>query len=469
MLIKSAIAFFVYLFLGLLAARLCHSNILWAEEGLPLAAAVQMENGKALYREIWFDKPPLLAMVPLLWGARDGWTLRLAGALYALLACFVAYRFAGELWGALEARWAAAFMAFFLTFDFPSAVIPLCADLLMVAPHLAAVYFAWRGQVFWSGVCAGIAFAIHTKGLFVLAACALWSYRALPELLVGFAAPNLAIAGWLGWRDALDGYFHQVWRWGFLYAGKTFVENPIRNAAVRSLGWVGFHAALVIGAACFWRNERGSNRWQWAGWLALSAFAITLGWRFFPRYFFQLLPAMVLLGARGACLIPARYRAIVLGVALMIPLVRFGPRYFLLATGKDPGWADTAMDRDSRQAATQLRAMASPQDTLFIWGFRPEQYIYAGLPAASRFLDSQPVTGVPADRHLADSKPVVSGMAAAYRIELSRTRPTFVLDGLGPYNPKLAVSAYPELSWWLAGYRIVARSPGTIIYRRVDR
>src|SRR5439155_10325836 len=53
--------FFLLLFAGLLAARLSHSKILWAEETLPLAAAAQMEAGKALYRDIWFDKPPLLA------------------------------------------------------------------------------------------------------------------------------------------------------------------------------------------------------------------------------------------------------------------------------------------------------------------------------------------------------------------------------------------------------------------------
>ena len=34
-----------------------------------------------------------------------------------------------------------------------------------------------------AGVAAGVAFAINSKGLFVLAACVLWSYRSLPALL----------------------------------------------------------------------------------------------------------------------------------------------------------------------------------------------------------------------------------------------------------------------------------------------
>src|SRR5947207_2496582 len=117
--------FFFLLFAGLVGARLCNSGILWAEETLPLAAAAQMETGRALYRDIWFDKPPLLAAVYLLWGAREGWPLRFAGALYCLLGAALAYRFGGQLWGLAEARWAACLLAFFLTFDTPSAVVPL--------------------------------------------------------------------------------------------------------------------------------------------------------------------------------------------------------------------------------------------------------------------------------------------------------------------------------------------------------
>src|SRR5579862_1718573 len=102
-------------------ALLCHLEILWAEETLPLAAAAQMARGKVLYRDLWFDKPPLLASIYLAWGARDGLPLRMAGALYALLACWIAWRFARGMWGEAEARWAAGLMAFFLIFDIPSA------------------------------------------------------------------------------------------------------------------------------------------------------------------------------------------------------------------------------------------------------------------------------------------------------------------------------------------------------------
>src|SRR5580700_8089937 len=268
--VKSARLFFPILFTVVLAARLCHLDILWAEETLPLAAASQMERGKVLYRDLWFDKPPLLAWTYLAWDARDGFPLRWAGALYVLLACAIAWRFARDLWGLAEACWAAGLLAFYLVFDIPSAVTPLAADLLMLAPHLAAVWLAWRGRAFWSGVLAGIAFLINAKGLFVLAACAVWNIRALPLLLAGFAIPNAIAAGCLWSQGALGAYYEQVWKWGRVYAGVTFVENPVRNGLLRTAHWLGFHAAPVIAALYFWWRGRGvEQRWRWAAWAAI--------------------------------------------------------------------------------------------------------------------------------------------------------------------------------------------------------
>ena len=79
--------FFLLLFALLVAARLCHVEILWAEETLPLAAAQQMSAGKVLYRDIWFDKPPFAPVLYTVLGGEAGWLLRLTGALYSLLCC----------------------------------------------------------------------------------------------------------------------------------------------------------------------------------------------------------------------------------------------------------------------------------------------------------------------------------------------------------------------------------------------
>ena len=459
--------FFAALFLILLATRLCHVDILWAEEDLPMAAATQMKLGKTLYRDIWFDKPPLLPSIYLAWGVYPGWPLRLADALLALLACALAYAFARDLWSAREGFWAAGLLGFFLIFDFPSAAIPVAADLAMLAPHVAAIWLAFQGRAFWSGVLAGVAFLLNTKALFVLAACAAWCWPEISLLVAGFFLPAAIAAAWLASAGALVPYIDQVWRWGFLYAGSTFLEHPVRDGVVRTADWFGFHAALAAGVLGSRHGMQRPVRWKLTAWAVLSFAAAMVGWRFFPRYYFQLLPVMVIAGARGM-VVTKRWRVLALAL-LLIPLIRFGPRYVMLArdlvTHQPHAWSDVALDLDSREAARIVRGLARPGDTLFVWGFRPDLWVYTGLAAATRFLDSQPLTGVPADRHLTQSGAVPAEFTRANREELARSRPTFVMDGLSRYNATLAMDRYAELRPWLAHYQEAARTRGIVIYR----
>ncbi len=205
------------LFLGVLATRLCHMGIVWVEEAYPTAAAIQILAGKSLYRDVWFDKPPLSAMIYLLWDARLGVILRIAGAVFVFACCWMLWRFARDLWGPREGLAAALLLGFFLTFGIPAAVMALAPDLLMVLPHIAAVYLAWRGRAFWSGLVAGVALLVNAKAFFVLAACLFFAWRGTVLLLAGFVIPNLVALFWFG-RPYID----QVWRWGAMYSEQTF-------------------------------------------------------------------------------------------------------------------------------------------------------------------------------------------------------------------------------------------------------
>lgn len=449
--------FFTLLFVTVLAAHLCHAGVLWEPETFPLAAAAQMLQGHALYRDIWYDKPPLSPLLHFVLGAQAGWILRAFGALYTLLCAWLAYLFARSLWGRREALWAAGLLAFFLTFDFPASVLPVGPDLLIIAPHLGAVWLAWQGRPFWAGALAAIATLANVKGVFVLLACLPFAWPAVPLLLLGFALPCCAAAAVLAGTGALPGFIEQVWLWSSLYAASPHLENPIANGLTRTANWAGFHAALVIASA--WRIP-----WRFVLWIAISLLAVAVGLRFFPRYYLQLLPPLCLTAAYGAARL--RGRAWITALLLLIPLVRFAPRYLTVALNNP--WADTALDRDSRQAAALLQPLTHAGDTLFIWGYRPELWVYSRLPDATRFLDSQPLTGVPADRHLTQSVPIDHVRPAHARQELLRTSPTFIADGLSLYNPHLSLSAYPELQSWFAQYREVGRTAGTVLYRRAD-
>lgn len=457
----------------LLCLRFAHVHLLWADEDYHLAAAIQILHGKLPYRDFWYDKPPLSAVFYLLIAGRAGWPLRMLDTAYLALACYLAYRLARAWWSEAEGVIAALLLAFFMTFYLPAAVIPFAPDSLMLAPHLAAMYCAQRKLAVWAGVWAGVAFLVNTKALFVLAACAVWLWPTLPPLLAGFAIPTFSAAGAAIWSGAWPAYLEQVWRWGFLYGANSPLAHPIQSGISRTLNWLAFHAALAAGAIFGWLRLSRSDRFRLSVWAAFSFAAVCLGSRFLPRYFIQLLPSIVIVAARGTVLAWRAHRkaaAIVFPLLLLLPLLRFGPRYISLAyddlTNRDPHWQDVAMDLDSQDVARQIHAMARPGDTLFVWGYRPDIYVYTRLIAPGVLWDSQPLTGVPADRHLSVTKPIYAGAAAAQREQLIRSSPTWIADGLSLLNPKLSPESYSELQPWLANYKLIARTKLSLIYRR---
>src|SRR6202007_1321958 len=97
--LRATFLFFAGLFAITFALRLCHVRLLWADEDYHIAAGIQTLAGKLVYRDLWYDKPPLAAWLYAFMGARDGWALRLFDALWILAICWAMYRFARDLWG----------------------------------------------------------------------------------------------------------------------------------------------------------------------------------------------------------------------------------------------------------------------------------------------------------------------------------------------------------------------------------
>jgi hypothetical protein len=409
-----------------LAFRLMHANVLWVEEAYPAAGAINILAGRLPYLDFWYDKPPLTPFLYTLWGALDGLPLRIAGAAYVTLCAWLAARLAGS--------WiAGALLAFFLTFNFASAVLPLGPDLLTLAPVMAAVLM--RDRPWIAGALIGVAFHFNVKAILFLPV--VFSPRAALAFLA-VAAPILAIPG----------YVEQVWKWGSLYAR----DAPAADGFAKTAGWLGFHAGLLLAAL---RSK--PDRWIWL-WLAAAAACAILGFRFFPRYYFHLLPPLCILAGR-ALAPPSRWRWTL--ALLAIPLIRFAPGYWNVERSRD-----LTLFRDAREAAKIIAETAQPGDTLFTWGYRPEIDALTRLPGGTPFLESQPLTGVFADRHLTSAKPSADG--AARRARLAQSRPTFVVDGLARLNPQLSIANYEDLRAWLARYRVIALTRSSVIYRIRD-
>jgi hypothetical protein len=191
-----------------------------------------------------------------------------------------------------------------------------------------------------------------------------------------------------------------------------------------------------------------------------------------PRYLNQLFPPLLLLASFGTAAILARrgvWRWIVV-VAVLVPLVRFAPRYAQLIVddlrGTSHMWSDVSMDTESRVAGAVVNRIARPGDTIFVWGYRPNVVAYTRLPIAGQMWESQPVTTVPADRHLKLFDPLDPAWAARNQAKLVSTRPTIIVDGLSAYNPRLDIHTITSLERWLKQYCKVGDAiRGITIYR----
>jgi hypothetical protein len=462
------------LFVVLLASRLCHWDILWTDGDYHLAAALQVLHGKALYRDFWYDKPPLNALLFAALGAPTGWMLSLVEAAWVWIACVFAYLTARKLGGEKAGLASAALLAFFLIFYLPAAVIALAPDLIMIVPHLAAIYFAFSKRPWASGICAGLAFWANAKGLFVLLACLVIMPELALPLMGGFLIPCALAATALGLTGSGEAYVNQVWRWGVTYAANSPQPAPFLTGLTHTANWLGFHATLAFGAALYWARERSATAARLALWTGISFTGVCLGLRFVPRYYFELLAPLVVIAALGLTQSrPPRWALPVLAGLLLVPFARFGPRYAMLAwddlSGHSHHWNDIALDQDDRILAQILNARKQTGDTLFVWGYRPGVYVYTGMTSPSLFWDSQPLDGVPADRHLESATSIAPAKAEKNRKLFAAARPTFVIDALSRFNPNLAMQRYPELAQWLANYEPAGGTALSPIYRLKTR
>jgi hypothetical protein len=144
--------------------------------------------------------------------------------------------------------------------------------------------------------------------------------------------------------------------------------------------------------------------------------------------------------------------------------------------------SDDALDLLDRIGAEGMRADSprangaeGPSDYLFVWGYRPEIYYWSGMIPASKYLSTQPLTGVPADVHyFGDEYHSLLGddVTAAERAELVReleqTRPEYIIDELGAFNSDLSIMSYPETREFMEGYKSLGMVERFAIYRRKD-
>ena len=581
-------AFLLFAVIGFLL-RIFYAGHLYQDDGLWFTSAEEILRGKALYREIYFDKPPAIALLYALLFKIFGThiiTIRLFTILYSLVVSSMLYLFGARLYGRRTGLTAAAMFTLFSTTYTAGHMQGLNTDFLMTLPYTAGAYlfvrstennshssraFNWRvWMAMAGGALTGIAFQINPKAIFDLIFFAAIltirgrvtesvksePARARLSLLISFL-PGIAgfIAGavpfliYIAATRSLTAYWLSVWDWGHRYATYYPLWKGALTAVFQSANYFALNNTLLIALAFMsfttfrqmkrkraaQSNSQMDSEIESQGqamfradvilliWFAVSYAGLAVGGRFFGHYFFQILPALCLIGARGLEGIfsalerykeagrPRRFRRAVIAlivIGFIFTVSRFHGRTVVLAVDWARGaksaatarWFHDRLNHEERMAAAvvarmpdgagaaenvaletirdksrRVRADDQPSNYLFIWGYRPEIYYWSGLLPASRFLSSQPLTGVPADVHYFSDQYVVlldeaeTAKARAELLEeLSRTEPDFIIDELGFFNANLSINSYAELREFMKAYKNTGATGRFIIYRKKD-
>lgn len=558
--------------------RIAYAGHLYEDDGLWFTAAEEIARGKALYREIYFDKPPGLALAYAalfrIFGAHI-LTIRLFTIAYSAAISVALYLFGARLYGKRIGLIAAAMFAIFSTTYATGHVQSLNTELLMALPYAGGAYLMVRStreparQVLLAlagGALTGLAFQVNPKGIFdliffavMLIASRRWmvegARREAPGVskregqpglllfasaLAGFAMSSLAFLAYIAATGSLREYWFYFWDWGARYGSYYGASKTLLSALPRSADYFLLNNTLLIGFIFLLGLTLRSSRHSFEAdathapaaiiaerllfqsdvtlliWLAVSYAGVMAGGRFFGHYFIQILPGLCLIGARGlaAMLSMLRTRSAafrrstiaIIAIGFAFTMVRFHARGALLAADfvrgtiseSNAGWyynvrgreerivaaavRDLPEDTDSiddlgleaiRASGPRTRPAEGPADYLFVWGYRPEIYFWSGLLPASRFLSTQPLTGVPADVHyFGDDYHSLLGEAATAeaRTQLARdleeAQPKYIVDEIGFFNADLAILRYAELRDVMNKYKSIGANGRFLMYVR---
>ncbi len=91
-------------------------------------------------------------------------------------------------------------------------------------------------------------------------------YRALPLLLAGFAIPNAFALGGLWAQGRVGRVLRAGVEMGPRICGRSVSSRILVRVWCGRAHWLGFHAALAIGALWFWWRDRKADRQRWVAW-----------------------------------------------------------------------------------------------------------------------------------------------------------------------------------------------------------
>jgi 4-amino-4-deoxy-L-arabinose transferase-like glycosyltransferase len=387
------------------------------DEGGYAYVAQQWSRGARLYDTAWLDRPQglLLTYRALLWIDDSGWTIRLgmvlAGAIITVALGVIGWLLAGRAVG-VAAAWIYAVVGVAphlegMTFN---------GELLAGVPSTVSIALAvlwWRRSrsLWWlaaAGVLAGVALTMKQSGIdgivvglvvVILAARAGRGglLKAAGVFAAGVAVPLIAsvlhgiAVGWSAYWTALIGYQLSALGGAGSNAGTRWTDLG------RHAGDIALDLQLLVVVSFFgWRVLDKGSRWLLAAWLFAGFVGINLGGSYWPHYFVQPLPALVLLVAATVVAVPATPLRRTLGAVVVLPtlvwLVALVPMSPERRADTIP--YDALAARDDRIAAV-IRASTTPADRIYVLESEAYLYFAAHRESPYPYLWGKPIDKIP--------------------------------------------------------------------------
>jgi hypothetical protein len=296
------------------------------DESYYAAGAVELASGGTFFRDVVDHKSPGIYYVyAAIYRVAGPYNQTAVHAVLLVVAALTAYflgLLAQEFFGPRVGRWAGTLYALASVIGPANDFQAANTELFMNLPVAAALWLSarlWLGKAGRyveapvMGLLVGVAILVRPQAAVALVpiGVALWrgraGWRTAAVVACAAALPTLVLVASLWRADALADLRASL-AYANYYAKCLPFEVKLANASLKSLFFVGINLGLMIPVTMLLaRGRRRDPVWrQGAGcllgsWLLASVVAVSSGGRFYPHYFIQALPPLVVMAARQLC------------------------------------------------------------------------------------------------------------------------------------------------------------------------
>ena len=463
-------------------------------EAMYSVVANQIVDGGRPYIDAVERKPPLLfwtyAAVFRIAGKFNWKALHVVALVWTLCAMAGLCAIGNELFDSNTGLIAALFYTVFqpwwtwktLSFD---------SEMLMNLPIICAWAIAFgrgssrlRPELFVAGVLLGVAFLLKQPA--AIAAVPLGIYLLLPSYRASRSLTRInsiiqATTLTAGFFAVLGLVTIILWKQGILRDAFywTIADHDVphvfwEKGILLTLAFIGVCLPLIVGAIMAFRDKseiwavKTAERTALFGLLSASAIGAAAGARFYPHYYIQLIPPLVLLAAPyyarlwSGTIQPPHW--------LLRPRVTYTWLAFTIIFFSIKHWTGLAHRRVPSKTGQYLLAHSDAADRIFVWGQSPEIYLDAHRRPACRYITTFPLTGYvfggPIPGFDTRSR-ILPGAWRTLEQDFATHSPTYIVDVQpDPKSAHYPVKNFPILAKLLAErYQRVAHTADGVIYR----